>query len=316
MCSEDFFKQCIQEELDSTPADSQMRKQMMEALQKMHDEGVEDELLDSDDEEEDLATRLENIDLDNAEAVWAQLTDAERAEFESLVSNGDVEKILPVWTPWWTAREKPLVEEVNKPSGDEPDYPDLIQNIPLFYVICTVKPSPCIEFNMANAVAAFTFTSRHYNGEPQNNATEAATCLMQLSDSLNHNSNFTSTELAVQAVSLHAVNIMKSSPEDTSLIASDVNDILNSKQFVLYALSGATHILSGAKTELKSNKKQIVKPATDKNSKQLFSVRFPQSTASSVSNTEFVLTKSSLNGASKKLEFYMSWVNAYYVGNR
>uniref|UniRef100_A0A8D9ALK2 Zinc finger HIT domain-containing protein 2 n=1 Tax=Cacopsylla melanoneura TaxID=428564 RepID=A0A8D9ALK2_9HEMI len=316
MCSEDFFKQCIQEELDSTPADSQMRKQMMEALQKMHEEGVEDELLDSDDEEEDLATRLENIDLDNAEAVWGQLTDAERADFESLISSGDVAKILPVWTPWWMPRAKPLIEEVNNPApSSQPEYPALVPNVPLFYVICTVKPSPCIEFNMVNVVAAYTFTIRHYNGEPQHNATGAATGLMQLSDSLSHNSNFTNTEQAVQAVSLHAVNIMKASPEDTSLIPTDVNEILNSKQYVLYALSGAAHVLSGAKSELKSGKKQITKapPAFDKNSKQCFAVRFPESTASSVSNTDYLLTKPSLNAAIKKLEFYMSWVDAYYT---
>uniref|UniRef100_A0A8D9ALK9 Zinc finger HIT domain-containing protein 2 n=1 Tax=Cacopsylla melanoneura TaxID=428564 RepID=A0A8D9ALK9_9HEMI len=244
MCSEDFFKQCIQEELDSTPADSQMRKQMMEALQKMHEEGVEDELLDSDDEEEDLATRLENIDLDNAEAVWGQLTDAERADFESLISSGDVAKILPVWTPWWMPRAKPLIEEVNNPApSSQPEYPALVPNVPLFYVIC----------------------------------------------------------------------IMKASPEDTSLIPTDVNEILNSKQYVLYALSGAAHVLSGAKSELKSGKKQITKAGADKNSKQCFAVRFPESTASSVSNTDYLLTKPSLNAAIKKLEFYMSWVDAYYT---
>lgn len=57
---------------------------------------------DSDDEEEDLASRLENIDLNNAEEVWLSLTHAERAEFESLVASGEVDKILPVWIPWWT----------------------------------------------------------------------------------------------------------------------------------------------------------------------------------------------------------------------
>ncbi|XP_017299546.1 zinc finger HIT domain-containing protein 2-like isoform X2 [Diaphorina citri] len=321
MCSEDFFKQCIQEELDSTPADPQTRKQMMEALQKMHEtaleDGQEDELLDSDDEDADLATRLENIDLNNAEAVWSLLTDAERAEFESLVSSGDVAKILPVWTPWWCTKPAPLIEEVNQPESsatqNTPEYPALVPNIPVFYLICTVKPSPCIEFNMVNTIAAYTFTSRHYNGEPEHSAKESGSCLMQLSDNLNHNANFSEADLAVQAVVLNAVNIMKSSAEDTSLIKSDTKDITISKQFVLYALSGAFNILTQAKTELKCHKKHSATSGGDKSAKKSFSTRFPESSAASAS-VDFVLTKTSLTAALKKLEFYMSWVNAYYTG--
>ncbi|XP_008485572.2 zinc finger HIT domain-containing protein 2-like, partial [Diaphorina citri] len=166
---------------------------------------------DSDDEDADLATRLENIDLNNAEAVWSLLTDAERAEFESLVSSGDVAKILPVWTPWWCTKPASLIEEVNQPESSAtqstPEYPTLVPNIPVFYLICTVKPSPCIEFNMVNTIAAYTFTSRHYNGEPEHSAKESGSCLMQLSDNLNHNTNFSEADLAVQAVVLNAVNV-------------------------------------------------------------------------------------------------------------
>jgi hypothetical protein len=60
---------------------------------------------------------------------------------------------------------------------------------------------------MVNTIAAYTFTSRHYNGEPEHSAKESGSCLMQLSDNLNHNANFSEADLAVQAVVLNAVNV-------------------------------------------------------------------------------------------------------------
>lgn len=310
VCSEDFFKHCIEEELSSSGQDSEGRKQMMEALQRLHEEGVGDDLLDSDDEEEDLASRLENIDLNNAEQVWSSLTATERAEFESLVASGEVDKILPVWTPWWNRPEPALIEELDTPkkADNAPEYPPLVPNIPLFAVICTIKPSPCLDFNLINVLAAYTFTCRHFNGEAEQNAGDAASCMMQLSDNLSANANFNDRDTAVKAVVMNAVNIMKSSPEDTGLIASDVQNILSSKEFVLYALSGAHHILNHAKTQLKISKNIKTNRST---SKQSFSSRFPD-VSTSASPSEFVLTKTNLHAAMKKLEYFMSWVKAYY----
>lgn len=63
-----------------------------------------------------MAERIENIDLDDANELWGVLTDAERQEFEALLRNGDEEKVLPHWTPWWSPKshKKQLVEEIDE----------------------------------------------------------------------------------------------------------------------------------------------------------------------------------------------------------
>lgn len=82
---------------------------------------------DSDDEDSvpDLADRLNEVDLDDADMVWDALTDDERKEFEALLNSGDVSKILPSWEPWWLFhKEKKLIEEIGetKLAKEDVDY--------------------------------------------------------------------------------------------------------------------------------------------------------------------------------------------------
>lgn len=143
------------EELASMESEPQSKLKMMEILKKMHDTenshrnpitevanfpdvGLDDDEdeKDSDDDESipDLANRLEDIDLDDSEAIWHLLTDDEKKEFETVVKN-DITKILPVWEPWWLFyKEKKLVSELNENKLNvEFDYrkacPSIIKNI-------------------------------------------------------------------------------------------------------------------------------------------------------------------------------------------
>jgi len=100
-CTEQFYKQCIEEELNIQDSDGVRKKEMIDILKRVYGENEESES-DSDDEEfTDINERLNGIDLDDSEKVWSSLTDTEKAEFEHLVKSGDITKILPQYTPWW-----------------------------------------------------------------------------------------------------------------------------------------------------------------------------------------------------------------------
>jgi hypothetical protein len=66
-----------------------------------------EEGLDSDDDD-DLAERLEGVDLDDADQVWSQLTADERAEFERMCSSGKIEDLVPEFVPWDRFNETPF----------------------------------------------------------------------------------------------------------------------------------------------------------------------------------------------------------------
>lgn len=78
--------------------------------------GEGEEELDSDDDE-DLATRMKGIDLDDSDTVWARLTDSERESFRQMVQSGDVTQILPEYMPWWEVagnNEAPGIVELSE----------------------------------------------------------------------------------------------------------------------------------------------------------------------------------------------------------
>lgn len=86
-CSEDFYKQCVKENLDSS--DEKSKAKMLDILKRSHEENTKDpekEELDSDDDDcDDLGNRLAGIDLDDTEMVWSKLTESERQEFEAFI---------------------------------------------------------------------------------------------------------------------------------------------------------------------------------------------------------------------------------------
>lgn len=68
-----------------------------------------------------MEKRIQNINLDDPNAIWSVLTEAEKQEFEAMIKNGEAEKLVPSWEPWWTFYEdQKLVEEVsgNSQSSD------------------------------------------------------------------------------------------------------------------------------------------------------------------------------------------------------
>uniref|UniRef100_A0A182PRR5 HIT-type domain-containing protein n=1 Tax=Anopheles epiroticus TaxID=199890 RepID=A0A182PRR5_9DIPT len=167
-CSEGFYRENVVEELALQKAEadaSKSTKSMLEILQRIEQtDALRDEEssrgaasdpeyvngeLDSDDEalEDELASRLDGIDLDNAAAVWDRLTTTEKEEFQRFVENGDIVKMLPEPNTWWAHDYKvSLVQPAKKQSEQETKMleacPKLVKNIPKLSDILPNVPSP------------------------------------------------------------------------------------------------------------------------------------------------------------------------------
>jgi len=82
----------------------------------------------------DLETRLQNVNFEDPNELWSALSEAEKQEFEALIKNGEAEKLLPKWVPWWTYRvEKKLIQPIEEDidACSNLKYPALI-DVPLF----------------------------------------------------------------------------------------------------------------------------------------------------------------------------------------
>lgn len=125
-CSEAFYKAQVEQALRDQHADSAEKRRMLEILQRHYndfatgydeaDDSQDDEEADGD-SEEDLAQRLQDLDLDTlaglAEA-YKRMTPAERqAAAEQLAS---APATLPLWQPWWLCPVEP------QRLGDDDDH--------------------------------------------------------------------------------------------------------------------------------------------------------------------------------------------------
>lgn len=321
-------------ELQQREGTSDDKKKVIEMLQRLEqepeeedgDEGEEwDDEVDSDDEQcdgGDLADRLAEVDLNNADAIWERLTDEEKQEFKSIVYNGEIDKIVQTMEPWWKLRLEPkLVKDVKEDElkAEEilkkcPKIPTEIKN---FSKISTKLPAPCIIYNIANVIGAFTYIFRYYNGDHASYELEAADNLITICDNLKANANFESVISVADSIMMNCLNASLFSDLNTkAVIQEDLKEIFDGPgddahkhSFLLSALSDVVNLFKSAKNKNRKNCSKDASAASGGTSKK-FSSEF----MSTDGRSEFkqLENPTHLIGCIKKIEFYISFVKFRY----
>ncbi|VVC42257.1 Zinc finger, HIT-type [Cinara cedri] len=304
-CSEMFYKDCIEEELDIQGSDNASKKEMIDILKRVYGENEESESDSDDDDLTNLNERLNGIDLDNSEEVWNLLTDSEKAEFEHLVKSGDITKILPEYTPWWCLPiEKQLVTEVGENIKDN-ELPSLLTNIPNLSILSKKSPSEFIQWNLVNIITPYVFLIRYYNGKHKSYLSEFINGLYSLSSNLSVNQNFDSYDTALKSVELSIQeHDMFKGFIGFSLINDDLETIFsngldsNCNYNIKLVLSDMHNLMNKYKNE----KKKFVSKKTEQGE---FNRKFPDPEASYFTHVDVKKIRLLL----KKIEYYFSWVN-------
>lgn len=280
--------------------------------------------LDSDDdasEEGDLADRLAEVDLNNADEIWERLTEEEKQEFKSIVYNGEIEKIVKPVEPWWKLKlETKLVKDIQQ---DELRIKEILKKCPKpqadikdFTKISTKSPAACIIYNIANVIGAYTYLFRYYNGDHLSYELEAADNLISICDNLKANVNFESIISIADSVMMNCLNTNLFSDLNTKkLIQEDLKDILDGpgdnneiNSFIISALSDIIRLFKIAKSKYRQETPKEA-PGTG-GSKKKFSSEF----LSGDGRTEFkqLENQTHLIGCIKKIEFYLSFIKFRY----
>ncbi|KAG5308238.1 ZNHI2 protein, partial [Acromyrmex insinuator] len=321
-CSESFYRQCIEDELKSQENDPVARQKMMEILKRVHEADMENDILennsdeesisgedyplDSDDEQEllDLETRLQNVNLEDPNELWSALSEAERQEFEALIKNGEAEKLLPKWVPWWTCRiEKKLIQPIEediKDAYNDLKYPDLI-DVPLFNEL--QKASPFVPFNVTNVIYAYAYVAFYYIGDYLNCAEEAAHVFLIICENMRNNKIFKDMDSAIESVvdNIKNVDWLPQDEQTITALREAGASILQGpgvEMKTIYtsaALSELHRLLTAAKKEI----------STGKSDNREFTKKFSQKLSNDIS-----LSKKNILLCLKKLEYYLSWVKS------
>ncbi|XP_063986006.1 zinc finger HIT domain-containing protein 2 [Diachasmimorpha longicaudata] len=320
-CSEEFYKEWVEAEIKSQSNDPEQKKIMTEILRRVHEQdtnalfneseedadGLCDEL-DSDDDEDvpDLADRIRNVNLDDANELWGILTDAERQEFEALLRNGEEGKLLPEWTPWWSSKsnEKQLIKEI-----DDQERVEMVGRCPKLleipYISAVEKAATTVSFNIINVLYSYVLMVFHYDGDHQNSAKEAVSMFLQLCDSLGSNKIFDNEESALDAVTEKAADHQLLSDEEDNVILDHLKQLIQGPNktersfYMLAAISDLHHLFTSAKKELSK--------AKGKRDNALFIKKF----SNRIDEQYLNLSKKSFPLYLKKLEYYFMWIRTY-----
>lgn len=279
----------------------------------------------------DLAERLEVVDLNDADAIWDRLTVQERKDFEQLLHNGDISKIVPQYEPWWEVSVA-LVEEIKPEQSmvlkDDQAAPKIVANIKSFDELSTKTPNPCVRNNLLNILAAYTFAARFYNGDHQNYPHESAHCVVSICANIKSNWNYDSEAAAIESVASEARNEgLRFDAEDVRTMKSDVQKLLHTPAnlsasqflgggggngdqvqllqqnlFVLAALSDLYRVLMCAKCTRDNPMREKYSPGT-------FSKRF----ADHEINNFGELKRSKISVYLKKIEYFLAYSNKFVL---
>lgn len=174
-CTEGFFQQQVQGELQSTKASGEEKKMLEKVLSKLNsldedsedgDEGEGNEGSASAEELEER--RLEELasKAETDELAVEDLTEEEARRFHSELKRGSIGQLLHAWEPWWTkagvveVEDETPAEEATKAGGALPSQPPM-------HICCAEgrEPHMAVAFTSLSALYAYVHTMRAFNGE-------------------------------------------------------------------------------------------------------------------------------------------------------
>nr|XP_006813526.1 PREDICTED: zinc finger HIT domain-containing protein 2-like [Saccoglossus kowalevskii] len=249
----------------------------------------------------------------DTDALWERLTEVEKKEFETLIKDGGVEGIVDVWTPWWNAQDKHLIEELklennadslqNDASTSEHEIPNIVDKIPkLTDLLKSQKPADSVQFNLLEVLFIYAYVIRLYNGSHFDLPVQTMQDILQVSDVLSKNKNYSSTEEAVHnaMIRINQDKSLQCTQTFTTSVLLDVIKILcgRSKKdplvYILSALSDLYALLSMAK-------RKTGKDGSDK----------PTPGTGHAKSMGPSLQKTLLFRSKKKVMFFLSWCVSY-----
>lgn len=315
-CSESFYKDCFMEGLKNMDNSKDVDKsKVMEMLQRVYSESQDDDEVDHG---EDLAERLQSLDLDtDTDKIWEVLTPDERKQFNDMLKDGRLGSLLKVWKPWWC-------EEVNKVQEIESDTSNdkikVGESQPLIsakrpMIKCDVvamkdllkskEPSSQVINNVVNVLYAYVYLCRLYNGCYHDVPIQFSTDVQSLCGTF-HKEVYESVLQAI--VSCH-------SRLQTSV---DCKPLIVSHDFSVAAINDVVTIITGGQTTSTTQQLSLLYVMAalselhsifNKSRKQIakdLKKKYPQGPPESVTNL-----KQLLFNCEKKAEFLLSYVKSY-----
>lgn len=270
-CSQQFFKEWVFNHLQTEQVEEATKESTMDILKRnmlfdgfdmaqamaSADFGEED---DDDTPDEDRFGDIDftrDLDDNTAIEVLNRLTEKEKAEFDQLVRSGGIMNLIPMheyWKPWWILYKPSLVEELGSDNCNGASAPSQIRGLPLIMKnilklteLISRPPSKLVKYSVINVILGYCYVCRFFNGDHLEIAVDAAAELLAVSLTLSDaEKHFSDANSSVQSCIQFLINERSCPVAFVIQLMEDLKIILQSKQFVLRALSDLRAIFKSA----------------------------------------------------------------------
>jgi hypothetical protein len=237
------------------------------AVNDADDDVDDEEANDDDDDESRFQLALERISQGDVAGGLAELTDAQRAEFDAALKDGSLANLVELWSPWWVQIDVPpsrsvadactgsLIVDLSPADGDTPtdeasqstSMPALPASLPALETLTNVPPSPLVANNLIDILFAYVLVMRLYNGDTSVEPREAALHVVRCSAVLSERAVHETPALAIDRCMARCRTPQFRQPMPVILGAvRDVCGVLRCRRFVAAALADLTRLIQSA----------------------------------------------------------------------
>lgn len=318
-CTERFYERHVRDELSALDrargADQRAVSAMLERVQAADQQQLDQEAEQARAERMLALAAADELSLD-------ALTLQERTDFLAQVADGRLGRLVELWSPWWTldessyrretsARRRGLVmQEIASTSAadDNEDDEDEQWTAPVVAAgvafpaavftdaeaaqvptewLSAARPSATLRFHVLEALVAYAWVLRAFNGDYAQDSGEAAALLLHLSAVLRSSSaRFDSLEhVLLASLELRGDGVQLTDDGANELALRDAAQLIRVRVFVQDALRDAQALVDGHRLELQLVTVADAKKASRKARRQL-------------------------EAASRKLTFFLRWASS------
>ncbi|KAK5671948.1 hypothetical protein QVD99_001773 [Batrachochytrium dendrobatidis] len=262
-CTEAFYKSNFVNELHSNRVSDADRLHMLRILDEhekaaLNEEQQAFENVPSTSTINKMTDCLSDIDLDTASVkdILSRLPPQEVERFNLIIKNKDAAMLLlPDWKPWWNAKV-----HGNSIIDIEETYDDgipLLLETKQISTITKVKPNARLVFSILDIIIAYVYVCRTLNGDVFESCSESFFLVTQASYIFDASCSckfvFESPKEVVSTLSSRLLAHCDLSPKGVMAILSDACKIIQSRLFIVAALSDLHRMVSNVPKNSRAN---------------------------------------------------------------
>jgi len=206
-----------------------------------------------------ISSRLEGVDLDDADALWERLSVQEKDMFQMYVTKGNL-NFVPTWKPWWCGEKRSLVVELDrKKVASDKSLPKLLKQLPPLKELLGGRVVDLnVKFCTLDVLLGYLCAQRVFNGDLYDDPVDAFAIISKISKVLSQNKVYSDVDTCLHNFVVDVTLCDDVNVDPVSVCLQDLHDVIvSNKQYIHRALADFYRYLKKCRKHLKEENAEL-----------------------------------------------------------